>query len=158
MIRIERAEDFAAAFDSASLMDLETNSFRPSMLYSVLPTVVSNRLPIIPSLRQSLSDVRTRSSYAKSNLVTELPQPKTPPPGYSSIPPSGSVTPFRLSVALDEANLDFVDDISERPNSSGSTLPPAPDSHEMSTGIRWKYASLGKDRVLNARQKDTHST
>jgi hypothetical protein len=162
MLRVELPETLATAFDSASLMDLETNSFRPSMLCSVLPAIVSNRLPTIPSLRQSLSDVRTRSSHSKSNSVTELPQPETPPPGYASIPPSGSVTPYRLSVALGEADLDFVDDVSEGPNSPGSTLPLAFDRHE--TGIRWQYASLGKETTFetifqttfNAGQKGTN--
>jgi hypothetical protein len=146
MLQFESADLSTATFDTASPMALEENSFRPSMLYSVLPTLVSNRLPTIPSLRQSFHDVRSRGSYSKSNSVTELPQPETPPLGYSSIPPSGSVTPYRLSVALSEADLEFTDDGAERPSSSRSTQPPTFETHEKSTGIRWKYAGLGEDR------------
>ncbi|KAF1833711.1 hypothetical protein BDW02DRAFT_598869 [Decorospora gaudefroyi] len=137
-------------FDSFSLAEIEDSSFRPSMLWSILPTVVSNRLPAIPSLRQSLIDVRSRSTHSKCNSVTELPHPETPPPGYSSIPPSGSVTPHRLSVALGEAEFDLADNTSERPGSSRSTLPPLFDTPETSTGIRWKYASLGTSLMAQA--------
>lgn len=145
MLQIERAEISTTTFDTASLIEREEASFRPSMLYSVLPTVVSNHLPTIPSLRQSLNDVRNRGSYSKSTSVDELPQPETPPPGYSSTPPSGSVTPCRLSVALSEADATFVDDASDRPGSSGSALPQLYHAQETSTGIKWKYASLGTE-------------
>jgi hypothetical protein len=145
MLRVEHAEISTTTFDTASMMEGEVMSFRPSMLYSVLPTVVSNHLPTIPSLRQSLSDVRYRGSHSKSTSVDEPPQPETPPPGYSSIPPSGSVTPHRLSVALSEADANFVDDAEERPGSSGSTLPQLYRVQETSTGIKWKYASLGME-------------
>lgn len=143
MLRVERAEICTSTLDTPSLMEGEETSFRPSMLYSVLPTVVSNHLPTIPSLRQSLNDVRNRGSHNKSASVDELPQPETPPPGYSSIPPSGSVTPHRLSVALGEADVDFVDDGLDRPGSSRSALPQPHGAHEGGCGIRWKYATLG---------------
>lgn len=147
MLRIERAEICTTALDTASFIEVEeTTSFRPSMLYSVLPTVVSNHLPTIPSLRKSLNDVRNRGLHSKSAPVDELPQPETPPPGYSSMPPSGFVTPHRLSVALGEADIDFGDDASDRPGSSGSALPQSCSAHESSCGIRWKYANLGMQR------------
>jgi hypothetical protein len=148
MLRLERADICTATLDMASLMEREDTSFRPSMLYSVLPTVVSNHLPTIPSLRQSLNDVRNRGSHSKSASVDELPQPETPPPGYSSIPPSGSVTPQRLSVALSEADVEFVEDGLDRPGSSGSAPPQPHATHESGCGIRWKYATLGMDGRL----------
>ena len=157
MLRAERADSSATAFEPSLLVGMEDNSFKLSMLYSVLPTVVSDRLPSLPSLRQSLNDVRNRGSHSKSSSVTELPQPDTPPPGYFSIPPSGTVTPHRLSVALGEADLDFIDDGSERPSSSRSTNPAAFDTHETSTGIRWRYASLGENRLLHTGQRDANS-
>jgi len=148
MLRVECADIctatlHTASLHTASLMEGEDTSFRPSMLYSVLPTVVSNHLPTIPSLRQSLNDVRNRGTHSKSASVDELPQPETPPPGYSSIPPSGFVTPHRLSVALGEADVEFVDDELDRPGSSGSALPQPHGAHEGGCGIRWKYATLG---------------
>jgi hypothetical protein len=158
MLRIEHAEISTTTFDTASMMEGEVMSFRPSMLYSVLPTVVSNHLPTIPSLRQSLSDVRYRGSHSKSTSVDEPPQPETPPPGYSSIPPSGSVTPHRLSVALSEADANFVDDAEERPGSSGSTLPQLYRVQETSTGIKWKYASLGISLVTQASRESSEPT
>lgn len=145
MLRVERAEMPTSTFDTAAIMEGEETSYRPSILYSVLPTVVSNHLPTIPSLRQSLNDVRNRGSHSKSASIDELPQPETPPPGYSSIPPSGSITPHRLSVALGEADAAFVDDAEDRPGSSGSALPQPYRAQETSTGIRWSYASLGTE-------------
>jgi hypothetical protein len=157
MLRAERADLSATTLDPSLLAGVEDSSFKLSMLYSVLPTVVSNRLSLIPSLRQSLNDVRNRGCRSKFSSVTELPQPETPPPGYFSIPPSGTATPYRLSVALGEADQDFVDDGSERPSSSRSTLPSAFDTYETSTGIRWRYASLGENRLLRTGQRDTNS-
>ncbi|KAI4698739.1 hypothetical protein J4E81_005350 [Alternaria sp. BMP 2799] len=128
------------------------------MLYSVLPAVVSNHLPTIPSLRQSFNDVRNRGTHSKSASVDELPQPETPPPGYSSIPPSGSVTPLRLSVALGEADVELVDDGLDRPGSSGSALPQPHDAHEGGCGIRWKYATLGISLMAQASRESSEST
>jgi len=155
MLQGEQAEVPAGAFDSATLVELEGNSYRPSMLYSVLPTLVSNHLPTIPSLRQSFNDVRNRGAHSKSNPVNEIPQPETPPPSYSSTPQSGSATPNRLSVALEEADLDFSDDVSERPVSSSSAQAPLFGAHEASTGIRWKYASLGTSLMAQATRESS---
>jgi len=155
MLQGEQAELSATAYGSTTLVELEGNSYRPSMLYSVLPTLVSNHIPTISSLRQSLSDVRNRGAHNKSSSVIEIPQPETPPPSYSSTPQSGSATPNRLSVALEEADLDFSDDVSERPVSSSSAHAPLFDAHEASTGIRWKYATLGTRS--NRRHWELHS-
>jgi hypothetical protein len=145
MIQLDRIGNLTENVVVPSTTEEEEKSVRPSMLYSVLPVLVSNRLPTINSLRQSLTDARTRTSHQKSTSVTEIPQPETPPPGYSSQPGSGAVTPHSLSAALGETEFDFTDEALERPGSSRSTPPPAFDVHETSTGIRWKYASLGKD-------------
>lgn len=139
----ESAELSVTTVDSEPPASMEDNSIRPSMLYSVLPTVVSSRIPTIPSLRQSLGDARGRNSYTKSDTVIELPQPETPPPGYSSVPPSGSITPHRLSAALGGAELDFADDESEGQASSRAMPLQAIAVEETHSGIRWKYASLG---------------
>lgn len=143
MLVTESAEPSVTILDPVSPSPMEENSVRPSMLYSVLPTVVSSRIPTIPSLRQSLGDVRGRSSCTKSDSVIELPQPETPPPGYSSTPPSGSITPHRLSAALGGAELDFADDISEGQASSRTMPLQTLGTEETYSGIRWKYASLG---------------
>ncbi|CAE6996119.1 hypothetical protein PTTW11_00268 [Pyrenophora teres f. teres] len=150
MMQGEQAQLSTTTFDSPTLVELEGSSYRRSMLYSVLPTLVSNHIPTIQSLRQSLNDVRNRGAHSKSNSVTDVPQPETPPPSYSSTPQSGSATPNRLAVALEEADLDFGDDVSERPISSSSALPPLFGAHEESTGIKWKYASLGTSLMAQA--------
>lgn len=157
MLRVDQIETFAEDVVVPPATAEEEKSVRPSMLYSVLPILVSNHLPTISSLRQSLNDVRSRGSHSKSASVTEIPQPETPPPGYSSRPGSGAVTPHSLSAALGEAEFDFTDEASERPESSTSTHPSAFDVHETNTGIRWKYASLGKTGLCHiSRDKNAH--
>ncbi|KAH7350459.1 hypothetical protein BKA66DRAFT_476088 [Pyrenochaeta sp. MPI-SDFR-AT-0127] len=131
----------------ADLIDLpvlkEHNGIRPSMLYNVLPTMVSNRIPTLPSLRGSLSGKR----HSKSQSITELSQPETPPPHYTSRPGSGSVTPH---IVLGEAEFDFLEDGSERPGSSASAVPSLFASYETRTGISWKYASSGISLMTQA--------
>jgi hypothetical protein len=127
---------------------MEESSFRPSMLYSVLPTVVSSRLPSIPSIRQSLGDVRGRTSYTKFDTAIELSHPETPPPGYSTMPPSGSTTPHRLSAALGDAEVDFADDLSEGQAPSRAMHLQASGAQETRSGIRWRYASLGRLQMV----------
>lgn len=129
--------------DAISTLEEHKNT-RPSMLYHMLPTMVSDRIPTLPSLRRSLNDARNRATHSKSNSITELSQPETPPPGYSSRPGSGCATPNRFSLAFAETESDFSDDASERPSSSRSALPPSFGAHETVTGINWKYASQGK--------------
>lgn len=143
MLLTESTEPSATTFDSVSPAQIKDSSFRPSMLYNVLPTVVSSRLPTIPSLRQSLGDVRSRTYYNKSDTVTELPQPVTPPPGYSTMPPSETVSPHKLSAALGEAEVDFADDVSEGQASSRAMPLVVPGAQETRSGVRWRYASLG---------------
>ena len=148
MLVTESAELSVTTLDSEPPAPMEESSIRPSMIYSVLPTLVSSRIPTIPSLRQSLGDVRGRTSCSKSDSVIELPQPETPPPGYSSMPPSGSITPHRLSAALGGAELDFADDESEGQASSRAMPLQTLGAEETHSGIRWKYASLGIVVVL----------
>lgn len=114
----------------------EDRFITPSMLYNVLPTLVSNRIPTIPSLRRSLSGKR----HTKSHSLTEIPAPETPPPDYTSRAPSGSATPNNT---FGETDYEFSDAASERPASSASTVPPPFASYETKTGIKWKYASQG---------------
>jgi hypothetical protein len=158
MLVTESAEPSVTTLDCVSAAPMEENSIQPSMLYSVLPTVVSSRLPTIPSLRQSLVDIRGRTSCSKSDTVIELPQPETPPPGYSSMPPSGSITPHRLSAALGGAELDFADDESEGQGSSRAMPLQTFGVEETHSGIRWKYASLGTTLLNQACRESSAST
>lgn len=152
-------EPSVTTLDSVSPAPMEeNNSIRPSMLYSVIPTMVSSRIPTIPSLRQSFGDVRGRTSSSKSDAVIELPQPETPPPGYSSMPPSGFITPHRLSAALGGAELDFADDESEGQASSRAMPMQALGAEETRSGIRWKYASLGTTLLNQACRESNAST
>lgn len=132
--------------DAATLVDTaELKNFRASMIYQVLPAMVSSHLPTIPSIRRSISEIRDRRFHSKTSSITELPLPGTPPPGYTSKPCSGSATPNRHSL-VGEAEVDFLDDVSERPSSSMSSIPPPFSAYETKTGVNWKYAGQGEQR------------
>lgn len=120
---------------------------RPSMIYSVLPVVVQNRIPALPSLRRSISGFHGRTRHTKNgSIFSDVSQAPSPPPSYSSRPGSGSVSPDRNSIALpDVEESEIRDDISERPSSSRYSPPPFPFSiSETESGVNWRYASQGR--------------
>ncbi|KAF3051743.1 hypothetical protein E8E11_008373 [Didymella keratinophila] len=142
--------------DAVTLVDTtDLKSARTSMIYQVLPIMVSSHLPAIPSIRRSIGQIRDRRSHSKTNSLTELPQPGTPPPGYTEKPGSGSATPNRRSLVIGEADLEFPDDVSERPGSSMSSNPPPFSAYETKTGINWKYAGQGVNLMTLARQESS---
>ncbi|CAO2655621.1 Nn.00g044240.m01.CDS01 [Neocucurbitaria sp. VM-36] len=142
MLRIERSDASGADLTLIPTID-EQRNIRPSMLYHVLPTMVSNRIPTLPSLRRSLSGRR----HGKSHSLTEIPVPATPPPHYTSRPGSGSATP---NLNFGDTESDFSDDASERPSSSLGAAPPLFAAYETKTGISWKYASSGISLLTQA--------
>lgn len=155
-----RNHDQTIAFDvdsdAVTLVDTtDLKSARISMIYQVLPTMVSSHLPTIPSIRRSIGEIRDRRMHSKSNSLSELPQPGTPPPGYTERPGSGSATPNRRSLIVGEADLEFPDDVSERPGSSMSSNPPPFSVYESKTGINWKYASQGTNKAALLREAHT---
>lgn len=132
-------------FDTPSI-DVERK--KPSMMYSILPAVVQNRIPTLPSIRRTISDVRGRSMPDHSTPeAIETPTPRTPPPGYTSRPSTAgsSSSSNRSSVVSTDGELPFQEAVSEYARSSMSTPPPFPIS-ETRTGINWKYSNQG---VLN---------
>jgi hypothetical protein len=108
-----------------------------SMIHHVLPTVLSSRLPTLPSIRRSISDMRERSC-AKRELAEED-TPGTPPPGYTSRLGSGSTTPEMCGMRDGEMEgSEFPDHVSERLLSSPLA------ASEVDTGVKWKYARQGE--------------
>lgn len=142
--------------DAATLVDTtELKSVRTSMIYQVLPAMVSSHLPTIPSIRRSIGEIRDRRLHSKADSITELPLPVTPPPGYTSRPSSGSASPNRRSIIVGEADLDFSDDASERPGSSMSSNPPPFAAYETKTGISWKHAGQGINLMTLAHRESS---
>ncbi|KAF9700263.1 hypothetical protein EKO04_001366 [Ascochyta lentis] len=145
--------------DAATLVDTtELKNIRTSMIYQVLPTMVSSHLPTLPSIRRSISEIRDRRLHGKANSIMEIPLPNTPPPGYTSRPSSGSATPNRRSLVAGEAEVDFPDDASERPDSSMSSAPPLFSAYETKTGINWKYAGQGVNLMTLAHRESSVPT
>jgi len=117
------------------------------MIYNVLPAVVQNRMPAIPSLRRAISDFRGGPIPDRSDLdVAESTHPISPPPRYTTRPSSatssGSNMSNRTSVAFSDGDTTVQEDFYDRPESSYST-PPAFCVSETKTGINWKYANQG---------------
>ncbi|KAF2853265.1 hypothetical protein T440DRAFT_466245 [Plenodomus tracheiphilus IPT5] len=154
MLRTDRTRNLDIQMDSDMAFEA-SKSTRPSMIYQMLPAMVSNRIPTLPSLRKSLNDARNRSLHSKSSSVSEGSEPETPPPSYSSRPGSGSATPNRFSLAFAEGEIDFSDSVSERPCSSGSGLAPRLAVHEAATGINWRYASQGRSLITQAHRESS---
>lgn len=138
----------------ASEAAIETSeSAQPSVLYKVLPTMVSDRLPTLPSLRRSLGGVRSRGAQSKCSLSTDSSQPKTPPPDYSSRPATGTGTPLEVPLAFEEADFDFLDEPSEQLGSRDTPFV----VHEAITGIRWRFVRQGTEPLhLIARSNGAH--
>ncbi|KAH9864432.1 hypothetical protein J1614_010366 [Plenodomus biglobosus] len=150
--------DQTTSFDMGAGTDStfeDAKSTRPSMLYHMLPTVVSNRIPTLPSLRKSLNDARSRASHSKSSSLSEASEPETPPPTYSSKPASGNTTPNRFSLAFAETEFDFSDNVSEQSSSSGGAPAPRLVAHEANSGISWKYASQGRNLISQAHRESS---
>ncbi|OCL03031.1 hypothetical protein AOQ84DRAFT_442991 [Glonium stellatum] len=124
-----------------------------SMLYALLPSIIQNRIPRLPSIRRSVNDFRDRLNHARS-LSTSAQESglETPPPTYMSR--QGSVTPNRWSTVMTDT--EESDDTSAygRPISSGSTLPVSTTS-EAESGINWKYANQGLTLTAQAYQESS---
>jgi hypothetical protein len=149
MQQYDRTSTLELESDAASHMDTtELKNVRTSMIYQVLPAMVSSHLPTIPSIRRSINEIRGRRLHTKTNSISENSLPGTPPPSYTSRPSSGSATPNRQSLIAGETELDFLDDVSERPSSSMSSGPPPFSAYETKTGINWKYAGQGTNAVV----------
>ncbi|KAF1941318.1 hypothetical protein EJ02DRAFT_404790 [Clathrospora elynae] len=147
MSQIKRNNVLEADVDLVSLVEQDRMTTPLSMLYQVLPTMLSYRIPTLPSLLQSLSDARRGRLHGKSNSLTEFPTPETPPPGYSFGPDTGDTTPI---FNFGDTYFDLMDDAPERPGSSRSAAPPLFTTHDMDTGIKWNYASQGISLMTHA--------
>lgn len=146
----ERINNIEVDSGAATLLDAkELKGVWTSMIYQVLPAMVSSHLPTIPSIRQSITEIRDRRLHGKASSISETSLPGTPPPGYTTRPGSGSATPNRQSLISGETELDFSDDVSERPGSSMSSAPPLFSAYEAKTGINWKYAGQGMNRAVH---------
>jgi hypothetical protein len=108
---------------------------KSSMLYRVLPAIVQNRMPILPSLRRSVSEYRTRGIPSSTTSLSEN-LPETPPPLYTSRPVSSSNTPLRPLSVASTSLFDVEDDISVA-SSALTTV------YETLTGISWQHAKHG---------------
>jgi hypothetical protein len=114
-------------FESQEHIDLKAN-----ILYYLLPAIVQNRMPILPSFRRSVHDS----------------SPGTPPPGYTSMPTSGRTTPecYR-SVAATSVFNDNDENGTPIPASGPAIFSQPGSPYECSTGINWQHAKHGMPRT-----------
>lgn len=144
MLRYE--QNLARETDSHSYF--EQHNSKSSLFFQVLPAVVQNRMPNMPSIRQSISDLRrTRGSHGKNSSMSEESLPATPPPEYVSRPGTASATPYgRMGT-----NYDVEDGSSVA--SSASSIRSLSVPYETATGISWQHAKHGRDSILNTGER-----
>jgi hypothetical protein len=149
LLRYEQARTQQAEFHTSNLT-VEQHFPKASMFFQVLPAVVQSRMPNIPSIRQSFSDLRrTRGFHSKSSSTTEAALPETPPPEYASRPGSGIATPYG-NIAT---NFDFDFDDEASITSSASSIRSLSLPYETSTGISWQHARHGVVAIDQAHQQ-----
>jgi len=119
---------------------LSMDPCRASLLYQILPHALQRRVPVLPSIRRSLSgddvhvlDSSSRSSSDESRL-------ETPPPEYSSRPSSGILHDVSK---MEDTDSDSLLDNPPLPRPSSSQFRGRRISPEKDSGIDWKYASQG---------------
>ena len=110
-----------------------------SMLYTMLPSAVQNRLPRLPSLRKSVSMYGIAAS--RKSCEDAASRPTTPPSGYASAmvlsashtmdTQDAEMSEFYGSQQADERSM------SSRPQQSV-------EMSETQSGIEWKFANQGE--------------
>ena len=112
-----------------------------STLYTMLPSIIQNRIPKLPSIRRSVSGFHGRSNYARTtSMSAQNNGSETPSPTYTS--KQGSVTPNGWLTSMMDVEESNDASTYDRPISSSSTLPVF-NSSETESGINWKYANQG---------------
>jgi len=124
--------------------------YRASLLYQILPHVLQRRVPVLPSIRRSLSgdDVYVLNDSPGSS--TDEGSLETPPPEYSSRPSSGILQDV---FKIEETNSDSPVDNSLPTRPSSSSLRAKRMVPEEDSGINWKYASQGMATRLTTAQQ-----
>lgn len=131
-------------FDAEATLDVDDKKL--SMLYTVLPAMLQERIPSLPSIRRALSDMRTTSRpFDISRTTSEAMLPRSPPPGYTSRPGSAVVSRHgsnrsSIDTTREDGEL-FREALSE--TTAGTGTPPPFAVSESRTGIKWKYANQG---------------
>ncbi|KAH7036256.1 hypothetical protein B0J12DRAFT_582032 [Macrophomina phaseolina] len=130
----------------------------PSSVYAILPAVIQSRIPRLKSLRRTVSDLRSRPlvSYAASPCPTSHMShgAQTPPPSYSSRPPSSAQ--MRRGSGVSDRSLSDDGLVEERPSSSSSAASlPVYRTVEMPGTVNWKFASQGLNLLTAALQDYT---
>lgn len=137
----------------------------PSTVFAILPAVIQSRIPRLKSLRRTVSDFRSRPlvSYARPPCpaVHKSHGAQTPPPSYSSRPPSSAQMRRGSGVSDSETVHSLSDDtlVDERPSSSSSASAlPIYRTVEMPSSVNWKFASQGRPPSLQDCRSHTDIT
>ncbi|GME59269.1 ubiquitin-conjugating enzyme [Neofusicoccum parvum] len=150
--------------DTKSPTALPCDDDVPSSMYAILPALIQSRIPRLKSVRRTVSDFRSRplvsSAHSPCPSADVSAGAQTPPPGYTSRPPS-SAAMRRGSGVSDSSTVHSLSDdmlVDERPSSSSSasTLP-VYRTVEMQGGVNWKFASQGLNLLTAALQDYTTS-
>ncbi|OMP87703.1 hypothetical protein BK809_0007790 [Diplodia seriata] len=126
----------------------------PSSVYAMLPAVIQSRIPRLKSLRRTVTGFRSRPLPSPAPVGAPCAHvhvpagAQTPPPSYTSRPPSSAA--MRRGSGVSESDETLVD---ERPSSSSSQAA-LPGYHplEMPASMNWKFASQGLNLLTTALQ------
>lgn len=102
----------------------------PSLLYTMLPSIIQRRVPRLRSLREAASSY---GQHAHTRAVSDASQ--SPPPSYRT---SDQTSTCESDEDEDEV---FQSLPGSRPTTSGSVTPA--DRAETESGVNWKYAKQG---------------
>ena len=124
-----------------TLYSVHSEQAPTSTWYTMLPSIIQNRMPKLLSIRRSVNDSRGHPNHTRTiSMSAQNSGSETPPPTYTSR--QESVTPNGWSTAITDAEESNDASTYDRPISSSSTLPVF-NSSETESGINWKYANQG---------------
>jgi hypothetical protein len=126
----------------------KANMMETSMLFNLLPTIIQNRLPKVPSLRRSLSSYglhALQQSPSLTNLSRSFSGTSTPAEDYSDAMSVQSFETDENAGMLIRRRLSL--------EMSSVTAVEEPKPVENKSGIQWRYANQGTMAGKNSLQE-----
>ncbi|OJD29771.1 ubiquitin-conjugating enzyme [Diplodia corticola] len=130
----------------------------PSSVYAILPAMIQSRIPRLKSLRRTVTGFRPRpllspvhARCANDHVPAGA---QTPPPSYTSRPPSSAAMRRGSGVSVQSLSDETLVDEPPLSSSSAATLP-GYHPLEMPASVNWKFARQGLSLLSVALQDCT---
>jgi hypothetical protein len=108
---------------------------KQSLIMRLVPQLVESRIPQVPSIRSSITRLRT----PKDSENLRLRSPSSPPSYSDRQPPNESI----IEVEEGSSDMSCQAALEIRPSSSRSSTLPTYQETETSSGINWRFATQG---------------